>query len=380
MEVSDNKHDLSVDNFATISGIRGKQFGREIYSTVIKFKDLMTFLEVFPEVQRDASIKRVTAIKKYILSGLQEQEESKGKSIMRFFSAITVTARGHVFYDESTQRVAIDTRKSKLSVNDGQHRFLGISEAIRTLSAKINRLNDGEEKDRVYAMFVELQEMVIPIVIFNGISEAEEKQLFHDLNNLAQRPSRSATIRLAQTDLHSKLSRELAEHNRFLNTYGVEMDKMSIHKSNKNLVLLTSVHYLVNELIRASGDPITKESYSYHKTAISGIIDSIFESLPEDVNVKGRYLIEKNYAIKGIANFVAQAKYEQKLSDDIIYKAIKETDWTLNLAYWSKYGATEGKNNGILFAGGEGGVRAVMECLLDEVGHGVKAEYVEAGK
>lgn len=360
------KHDLSVDNFATISGIRGKQFGKELFSTVIKFKDLMTFLEVFPDVQRDCSIRRVNAIKKYVLTYFEDKVEEK--SPMRYFSAITVTARGHIFYDENTQRVAINTKESKLSVNDGQHRFLGISEAIRTLSAMYNRSNNGSEKEAIREYITELQEMVIPIVIFNGIGEDEEKQLFHDLNNLAQRPSRSATIRLAQTDLYSKLSRELAEENIYFVTHGVEMDKMSIHKSNKNLVLLTSIHFLVNEIVGASGESLTKKTYATYKQALNSIIDSIFEALPEDVNVKGKYLIEKNYAIKGISRFIAHAKYELKLSNDVIYKAIKDTDWTVNLSHWSKYGATEGVN-GILFAGGEGGVKAVLDCLLEKVGH-----------
>lgn len=359
------KHDLAVENYATISGIRGKQFGKELYSTVIKFKDLMTFLEVFPDVQRDCSMRRVNAIKKYVLSWFETKPEESLP--MRFFSAITVSARGNIFYDDNTQRVAIDTRNSKLSVNDGQHRFLGISEAIRTLSSLYNRTsNTDPEKEKVFKNLNELKEMVIPIVIFNGISEQEEKQLFHDLNNLAQRPSRSATIRLAQTDLYSTLARELAEENIFFTTYGVEMDKMSIHKSNKNLVLLTSIHFLVNELIGASGETLTKQTYATYKNAVNGIVDSMFEALPDDVNVKGKYLIEKNYTIKGLARFIAHAKYELKLKDEAIYKAIKETDWTTNFSHWSKFGATEGVS-GILFAGGEGGVKAVFDCLLEKV-------------
>ncbi|WPS85690.1 DNA sulfur modification protein DndB (plasmid) [Brevibacillus halotolerans] len=368
MTTNMERHDLEVNNFATISGIRGKQFGREVFSTVIQFKDLMTFLEVFPDVQRDCSTRRINSIRKYVLSGLED------KSAMRFFSAITVTARGHIFYDDNTQRLAIDTQRSKLSVNDGQHRFYGISEAIRTLNALYNRETDEKEKEYILNHLKGLREMVIPIVIFNGIGISEEKQLFHDLNNLAQRPSRSATIRLAQTDLLSKLSREIAEENVYLNTFGVEMDKMSIHKKNKNLVLLTTIHYCVNELISTGEELLSPKTFEYHKKHISEIFDSIFEALPNDVNKKGKYILEKNYAFKGIARFIATAK-KNKVDNKRTFQSIKETDWTNNLTAWSDYGATEG-SSGILFPGGEGGIKAVYECLLNKVDNSSKAVLI----
>lgn len=353
----ENRHDLHLNNFATISGIRGKQFGREIFSTVIQFKDLLSFLSVFPEVQRDCSNRRINSIKKYILSGLEDES----KTVMRFFSAITATARGSIFFDEERQRLAIDTKHSKLSINDGQHRFYGISEAIQALQAIVNRTSDEVENKKIYEKLIELREMVIPIVIFNNISEAEEKQLFHDLNNLAQRPSRSATIRLAQTDLFAKMSRELAEENVYLQTYGVEMDKMSIHKSNPNLVLLTTIHYVLNELVEASNESLIPATYEMHKSNINNVFDSIFKALPDDVNVKGKYIIEKNYAFKGIAKFIAQVKINGNVEDRLIYQAIQETDFTSNFANWSKYGATEG-SSGALFAG-DGGMKAVIEEL-----------------
>ena len=42
-EMINGLHDLGVGKFATISGTQGKQFGREIYSSMLKFKDLKKF-------------------------------------------------------------------------------------------------------------------------------------------------------------------------------------------------------------------------------------------------------------------------------------------------------------------------------------------------
>ncbi|MBP1309150.1 DNA sulfur modification protein DndB [Paenibacillus sp. 1182] len=366
MNKTEERHNLEINNYATISGVRGKQFGREIFSSVILFKDLMTFLSVFPEVQREVSERKVISIKRYVLSGLRDlRNNKKRKKIMRFFSSITVTARGNIFYNEEDQRLAIDTKNSKLSINDGQHRFYGINEAIGELNAMYNRAEDENERNTILADLDELKNMIIPIVIFNGIDETEEKQLFHDLNNLAQRPSRSATIRLAQTDLYSKLSRELAEHNKYLSSFGVEMDKMSIHRKNKNFILLTTIYFIVHELIDTEKETLSEDTYNSYREAINEVFDRIFESLPEDVNVKGKYLLERSYAFKGIVKFIVAAQ-KANIKDDVIYEAIKETDWTNKITTWSPYGATEG-NSGILFAAGEGGAKAIYKSLSDKI-------------
>lgn len=114
-EILDNRNntDLEKGLFASLPAIKGEQFGREIYSTLIKFKDLEDFLEVFPEVQRDIIPRKVKAVRRYILSASEEN--------LRFFSSITVTIRGNAFYDSANKRLALDVANSKMSINDGQH-------------------------------------------------------------------------------------------------------------------------------------------------------------------------------------------------------------------------------------------------------------------
>jgi DGQHR domain-containing protein len=186
--------ELQLENFLTIDALKGKQFGHEIYVTVLRFKEVQTFLETFQDVQRQIMPHKVASIKRYILTGL------KKNPAMRFFPSLTVTARGHLFFEESSNRLAIDVRKSKLSINDGQHRYTSCVAAINELKEKIARSKDEEDKFILRSELKELEEMVLPITIFNNLSESEEKQLFYDTNSLAQRPSRSTTIRLAQTD------------------------------------------------------------------------------------------------------------------------------------------------------------------------------------
>lgn len=360
------KHDLSVSHMATISGIKGKQFGREIFSSVLKFKDLMEFLQVFPEVQRDIIPRRVATIKNYVLSGVENP------SNMRFFSGITVTARGNIYYDENQQKVAIDTRRSRLSINDGQHRFYGISEAIRELNGKINKGRNQEARDKAKTLLEDLKEMVIPVVIFNNITEVEEKQLFHDLNDLAQRPSRNATIRLSQTDNISKVARELSLTNRYLKHYGVETNKMSIHKKNSNTILLTTVYAMIKLMnwykYKTDSNFINEDNFKEFKESVNKDFNELFYVLPHDMNTKGKYIIEKNYTLKGIAKFIHHARYDLKVSDKEIFEAIGKVNWEMDIKHWGVYGAFQSQTGLLQFSGnGEGGITSVMSACIDQL-------------
>lgn len=359
------KNDLKVDRFATITGVKGTQFGKEVFATVLKFKDLVKFLEVFPNVQRNISKRKVSKIKTYTISGVENPK------LMRFFPAITVTARGNVFYDTSANRIAIDTVNSNLSVNDGQHRFYGIDEAIEELKVRRNKAKDTLTKNRYDVYLDELENMVIPMTIFNNLTEEEEMQLFYDSNNLASRPSRSATIKLAQHDYVAKLAREIAETNKSLKRFGVETDKMSIHKNNPNTVLLTTIYAMIKNLYWTdyikNYEFINQESYKDYKMITIDTFNKIFNSLPKDMDTKDKYILGKNYALKGIAKFIHFARLENNYNDNEIFEAINKVDWTISLDTWSEYGAYPSIQTGkFQFGGnGEGGIAGVYNMCMD---------------
>lgn len=361
------KTDLELSQFAILSAIKGTQFGKDVYSSVIKFNDLADFLSVFPEVQRDIIPRKVASIRRYILSGLED-----GNS-MRFFSAVTVTCRATIYYDEKNHRCAIDTHNSKLSVNDGQHRFEAIKTLIEQLEKDFLKSKDKARTVKLKSMIDELKEMVIPIVVFDGLNEIEESQLFHDLNNLAQRPSRNANIRLNQTDFFSKMAIQLSKENRYLSHYGVETDKMSISgKNNKNTILLSTIYASIKELLnseyKANHGFLNEENFDDYKTYVNDTFDKLFYALPHDMDTRGKYLLEKSFAIKTIAKFIRQSR-QAEMFDDEIFNVINKVDWTNNIDTWSKYGAISGYRNGnIVFGGGNaGGVKAVLSMLNDNI-------------
>ncbi|MEK1828926.1 hypothetical protein AAAC51_07200 [Priestia megaterium] len=64
------------------------------------------------------------------------------------------------------------------------------------------------------------------------------------------------------------MAREVSETNRYFKHYGVEYDKMSIHKNNPNTILLTTIYNCIKEMFKVShkrGNDITLETYDYYK-------------------------------------------------------------------------------------------------------------------
>jgi DNA sulfur modification protein DndB len=366
---TENELSLEKKEFATLKAIKGRQFGKDVYSSVIKFEDLENFLEIFPSVQRDIIPRKVASLRRYIIGGLEKSDDVK----MRFFSAVTVSCKGSIYYDEANCRMAIDTYESKLSINDGQHRYEAIRTAIEYLEREFVKAGDKDRIARLRQWIDELKEMVIPVVVFDGLTISEERQLFHDLNNLAQRPSRNANIRLNQTDLYSRMARELSEENKYLTHYGVEMDKQSVHESNPNTILLSTVYASMREILGAEykydKDFLNERNYEHYKSVVNVTFENMFYALPHDININGKYLFDKSFTMKAICRFICHARnhLDLQLNEQEIFDVIHSIDWTYNLKQWSMYSGVRGSNGNIVFGGGtSGGFKAVYSILVDK--------------
>lgn len=356
---------MSVETFASIAGVRGQQFGKDVYSSMLKFKDLSEFLKVFPNVQRSISNARVGSVKRYVLEGVLSEESAE----MKFFSSITVTCRGHMFYDSDKGSIHIDTR-SPMSINDGQHRVQGTKQAIEELKQAIAKSNDVDERIKLNKALKTLEEMVIPVVIFNGINESQEKQLFFDLNNLSRRPSKSANIRLSQTDLYAKMAREIADTNKYFIHYGVEYDKQMLGKKDETKTFLlntiyNSIKVLLNSRIQADKNFLTEDNYDSVKEDVADIFDKILYSLPHDMNKKQQYIICKSYVLSGICKFVAYAQENMMFTDrEEIFNTIKKANWSYG-KHWIEFGAVTGRfqESKVAFGSTGTGIRGVFTYL-----------------
>ena len=358
-EILDNRNntDLEKGYFATLSAIKGVQFGREVYSSMIKFKDLADFLEIFPEVQRDIIPRKVASIRRYIMT-----EEDN----LRFFSSITVSCKGYALYDETNKRLALDVANTKLSVNDGQHRFEAVKTALAQLELDFQKSKDKDKTKKIRDKINRLQEMVLPVVIFNGLTKEEEQQLFHDLNNLAQRPSKSANIKLNQTDYFARLARDISDSSVYMLKYGVEKEKSSIHENNPNTILLTTIYNSMKLLYKSKENEINQQNYSEYLENGIKWFDDIFNVIPKDIDTKGKYIFDKAFAFTSIFRFIATMN-EKGESRDKIIKTIEKCDFKLNSKDWLYYGGRFNKFNRLEFTGGSnGGYRAMYNMLMNK--------------
>src|SRR5437764_6721853 len=219
--------------YVKLNGTEGNQFGRKFYNVTLKFHELEDFMSVFKDVQRNLDRQKVIDISKYVLKGLREDN-------MSFLTSITSTCRGDILYNSQKEEVSIDL-ESVLSVNDGQHRYKGIQRAITILERELKQEEDKRKKFLISRKLEALKNMQIPVVIFAGITENMERQLFHDLNQLAKRPTKSVAMKYNQTNLYSILAKHLATENEYFVKYGVDMDKTRLSELNSNMFLLTTV-------------------------------------------------------------------------------------------------------------------------------------------
>ncbi|KAA0549786.1 DGQHR domain-containing protein [Bacillus sp. BGMRC 2118] len=354
---------LNTGTITTIPGTKGKQFGKDIYTSLIKFRDLETFLAVFQNVQRKVEKKRVNLIAGYVLKGLEDGN-------MSYLTSITATCRGNIFFNDTKQVIAIDT-SSQLSVNDGQHRFEGIKKAMAELQKEIRKTKAGEGKELLKQKLSYLEEMTIPIVIFANISESEEMQLFHDLNNLAKQPSKSVNLRFNQSNLYVKLAKDISEENEYLVAYGVDMENNILSEKNPNFALLNTIANSICYLLLGKNQQneafLTNENYQDQRAIVNETFDNIFAILPSDITNRKKYLLGKAFALQGICKFIYNAKNTLKLSDDIIYKTIEETEWRNNDVWLNFGGAWDKNNESINFSGSASAIGAVYKMLLANI-------------
>ena len=206
----------------SFSGAAGNQFGKNIYTTMIPYKSIERFLVVFQDVQRNVNKARVKEIAEYVLKGVNKRNYC-------FLSAVTATCRGEIQYDDQSKAVTIDIN-SVLSINDGQHRVEGIKLALKNMRKQVSNAKSDEEKLTLNQKLEYLENMCIPVVVFESMDKEYEQQLFHDLNKLAKTPTKSISLKFDNNDPYTTMAKELTKENQYLVKYGVETEKTQLRE------------------------------------------------------------------------------------------------------------------------------------------------------
>ena len=343
----------------TFKGSFGEQFGRNLYTTSMSFKSLDRFLTVFPEVQRKLNRSRVKAIAEYVLSGLAFNDP-------RFLSAITSSCRGEIMYNATRNEVSIDIN-AKLSINDGQHRYNGIKHAISELNKQIKKAEDDEQKNILLQRLDTLENMHIPVVIFDNMDQNQEQQIFHDLNYLAQRPTKSVSLKFDNTDLYNNLAKDLMKENKYLVKYGVETEKTMLRKENDKIMVLSTlrnmISYLLNGKVVSAENNLSDDEYSTLKAKVSDTLDLLFSSLPADFNNKEKYIFNSAVVFQGLSLYTYRLTVENKPLSSYL-AGLSQIDWTHSVFWDGNGGQYDKEKKKVVFNGTGSGVKGVCEAMV----------------
>ncbi|MCS0823923.1 DNA sulfur modification protein DndB [Cytobacillus firmus] len=345
----------------SFKGSKGNQFGRDTFVTMIPFNKIESFFKVFPEVQRKLSKPRVKSIAKYILDGIDKKR-------MTFLSAITVTCKNEIEYNDEESTIDVDI-STVFSINDGQHRSEAIKLAIATLKENIENANNNTERENLLQKLHLLGNMTIPVVIFTNIDQKGEQQLFHDLNLLAGKPNKSIALNFDSSDQYNRLSKDLAKNNKQLLRLNVETEKTQIRGNNNQIMVLSTLRNMLCYILTGSNKDkeglLNIETYNDFYNTLDEIINLLFEVLPEDASNREKYIIGTAATLQGIGKYLNEVIYKQNNLDwQSEIKKLGTIDWSHSSSVWEGYGGSYiSEKNKFVFTGTSAGINGVFEAL-----------------
>lgn len=328
--------------YYSFKAIKGQEWSKPTYTASISFVQLAELCKVDPDVQRNADTKRMESIAQYILDGFT------GKRFMTGFNAIVTSLRNSSLeYNEETCEVRISTR-GKLYISDGQHRCGGIRICVEMVESELEKARSDDDNDALEYwghILKNLEETNLPVVIFTQLTKDEEKQLFHDLNNLGVSVNQSQALDLDQNDTFNRLSKNLEIEIPQLKKYGLNKTAKTLSDKNLQVATLGIWNNCNRILLNGSNDkemnkPWNKSwNFEEKKELCKEFWQTFFNILPEDFVDKEKYIITKSAYLQGIAAFGHKLIFENKAENwkKLIFK-LRNFDWSYTNDVYSKYG------------------------------------------
>lgn len=328
--------------YFTFKAIKGQQWHKPTYTTNISFLQIADLCKIDLDVQRNADIKRMESISQYILDGFT------GKRFMTGFNAIVTSLRNSSLeYDEETCEVRISTR-GKLYVSDGQHRCGGIKLCVEKVEYELDQARNNEDNEALdyWGNILKcLEQTNLPVVIFTDLVKSDEKQLFHDLNNLGVSVNQSQALHLDQNDKFNVLSKELENEISQVKKYGLNKVAKTLSDKNTQIATLGIWNNCNRIILNGSSDKEMNaawdESWDFNekKEICKEFWQTFLNILPEDFVNKEKYMITKSSFIQGVAAFGHKIIFEDGYKEwkGRVIK-LQNFDWSNSNDDYTKYG------------------------------------------
>jgi len=338
------------NNYLILKGIRGRQFSHNVISIQCTVNDILKFLEINREVQRESDSNKISSISKYIQYGLD------GNDI--YFPPLIFSARGQGIYeeDEYEYRLSLDER---LVILDGQHRI----KAFDMLKKRLESRNDNEN-------LLKIKSFPLTIQIYENLTLDQERQLFTDVNSNASVVNNSLLIMYKQDDLYARLVKEIVYRHP---TIPEELFETRLRNTRSKLMTAYTL-YLVSLSLNDGGynrehkKTINEKNFLAYKQNTEDFLTLLRKYAPVDAFDRDKYVIFYPNVMMAIAKYIheLQKKYPERDMEHFFEKVIGKVNWSHKNKQFSKLASSYNAQTKKYKFGVRGKTnRVISEFLLD---------------
>ncbi|NCT39644.1 DGQHR domain-containing protein [Bacillus sp. EB93] len=299
-------------NFITLKGVSGIQFNHQVISIQCTVNEVLKFLEIDQDVQRESDENKISSIKKYIQYGLE------GNDI--YFPPLIFSARGQGIYEEDQLQYRL-LFGEKLVILDGQHRI----KAFEILKRQLQSQNDLLSLEKV-------NNFPLTIQVFVDLSIEQERQLFTDINSNSSPVNNTLLIMYKENDLYGQLVKDIVYHHP---TISEDLFEIRL-KTTRSKLLTAATLYLIALALNDGGlnknyrKTINKQNYNKYKLKTENFLTLLRKYAPIDALDRDKYVIYFPNVTLGIAKFIhtVSKEYPEVKMEHLFEQVVGKINWS----------------------------------------------------
>lgn len=316
--------DLSVlgkkSNQIVLKAIGGNQFNQKVVSTQCSVNDVLKFLEIDREVQRDIDTDRVSLISKYIQYGLE------GNDI--FFSPLIFSARNKGIYDSDAEEYRLNMSE-RLVILDGQHRIKAFELLKIRLEAMIEQIPNDTKLVETYERLINFP---LTVQIFLELDINKERQLFTDVNTKNSMVNNTLLVMYKKNDLYGELIKDLVISHPTISPDYFECRAKTTRTKLATAATLYVIAYTLNEGVmhKKQNTTINQSNFKAYKKKTEEFLTLFRKYTPKDALDRDKYVVYSSNVMVAIAKFIydIQLKYPNTTMEQIFKRSVYHIDWS----------------------------------------------------
>lgn len=265
---------------------------------------------------------------------------------------------------------------NQLSIIDGTQRIAAFAQLEDSILKALKK--DEEKVKQAYKLDSIMKDTSIAVQVFEGLTEAEESQLYLDLNLKGKKVALSKRISFDSRNNLNVITNQVLHTHQALKTAGVEFEKRSINRpANKNLLSLSQLRQVIGIFMtgrvyvnieeKVSSCPLANSEYI---TLVHLYFNELFELFPPERMGDHAQCMLASYPL-----FVAVALYaNDKMENQTIEQRrrlistrmskLKAVDWRPANPIWMEFSGTyKGRPSVFQLSNDKHNIRAMVRWL-----------------